>query len=78
MFDAVGVQKMVTVLIYFLPVPSPLLSRHPCESRGPVCVHRARLATPLDSCLRRNDGEYCPSSVSHLSSLHPCESRKKK
>jgi hypothetical protein len=97
---------MVTVLIYCPPVPSPLLSRHPCESRGPVrvwpaipkvcvlpatakpCVlpatHAASarsagplrpnerracptapLASPLDSCLRRNDGGNRPSSVSH-------------
>jgi hypothetical protein len=45
----------------FIPCPS----RHPCESRGPVCVHRAPLASPLDSCLRRNDGVNRPSSVSH-------------
>jgi hypothetical protein len=29
---------MVSVLIYCPPLPSPLLSRHPCESRGPVRV----------------------------------------
>jgi hypothetical protein len=40
----------------FIPRPS----RHPCESRGPVSVHRAPLASLLDSCLRRNDGETPP------------------
>jgi len=37
------------------PFRQPWPSRHPCESRGPVCIHTARHASPLDSCFRRND-----------------------
>jgi len=58
---------------------APCLFRHPCESRGPICIHMATLASLLDSCLRRNDGPSRTASARiprHACLFrHPCESR---